>query len=74
MALRDTWDRNNAPRFLADFQQHATDYAGEVDLIVWPEGALPFYFDQAPSYMEALRTIASANDTTIVTGMPTREG
>ena len=74
MALRDTWDRNNAPRFLADFQQHATDYAGEVDLIVWPEGALPFYFDQAPSYMETLRTIASANDTTIVTGMPTREG
>lgn len=74
IALEDTWDRNTAPILLNDFLEHAKAYAPSADLVVWPEGALPFYFDQAPSYMSELRRIASSNEGTIVTGMPTRSG
>ena len=74
IALEDTWDRNNAPVLLNDFLDHAKAYAPSSDLVVWPEGALPFYFDQAPGYMSELRRIASYNEGTIVTGMPTRTG
>jgi apolipoprotein N-acyltransferase len=74
IALEDTWDRNNAPILLNDFLKHAKAYVPSSDLVVWPEGALPFYFDQAPGYMSELRRIASSNEGTIVTGMPTRSG
>ena len=74
ISLEDTWDRNNAPILLNDFLEHAKAYVPSSDLVVWPEGALPFYFDQAPGYMSELRRIASSNEGTIVTGMPTRAG
>ena len=74
IALEDTWDRNNAPVLLNDFLDHAKAYAPSSDLVVWPEGALPFYFDQAPGYMAELRRIAHSNEGSIVTGMPTRAG
>jgi len=74
IALEDTWDRDNAPILLNDFLEHANAYSPSSDLVVWPEGALPFYFDQAPGYMSELRRIASSNEGTIVTGMPTRIG
>ena len=74
IALEDAWDRNNAPVLLNDFLDHAKAYAPSSDLLVWPEGALPFYFDQAPSYMSELRRIANSSEGTIVTGMPSRVG
>lgn len=74
IALEDTWDRTNAPLLLNDFLEHALAHAPSSDLVVWPEGALPFYFDQAPGYVSELRRIAKGNDGTIVTGMPTRTG
>jgi apolipoprotein N-acyltransferase len=74
IALEDTWDRNNAPILLGDFLAHAKAHAPSSNLVVWPEGALPFYFDQAPGYMAELRRIGQESDSTIVTGMPTRTG
>ena len=74
IALEDTWDRNNAPVLLNDFLDHAKAYANSSDLVVWPEGALPFYYDQTPGYMSELQRIASNNEGTIITGMPTRAG
>lgn len=74
IALEDTWDRNNAPLLLNDFLNHAKAHGPSADLVVWPEGALPFYFDQAPGYMSELRRIAHSNEGSIVTGMPTRAG
>ena len=74
IALEDTWDRNNAPILLGDFLAHAKAHAPSSNLVVWPEGALPFYFDQAPGYMAELRRIGQESDSTIVTGMPTRAG
>jgi apolipoprotein N-acyltransferase len=47
-------------------------HAALADLVVWPEGALPFYFDQAPGYITQLRELATDNGATIITGMPTR--
>ena len=74
IALEDTWDRNNAPVLLNDFLDHAKAYGPSSDLLVWPEGALPFYLDQAPGYMSELRHIADNSEGTIVTGIPTRAG
>jgi apolipoprotein N-acyltransferase len=50
-------------------------HAPSSNLVVWPEGALPFYFDQAPGYMCGAQTYSDKqSDSTIVTGMPTRAG
>ena len=72
IAIEENWDRRNAQRFLSDFYDHAVTHAAVADLVVWPEGALPFYFDQAPGYITQLRELATENGATIITGMPTR--
>jgi apolipoprotein N-acyltransferase len=74
IALEATWDRNNAPILLNDFLDHANVHTASSDLVVWPEGALPFFFDQASGYVTKLSDIANRSNATIVTGMPTREG
>ena len=74
IALEATWDRNNAPVLLNDFRAHAESYTASTDLVVWPEGALPFYFNQASGYVANLSKIANRGNATIVTGMPTRQG
>ena len=73
IALEDTWDRNNAPILLNDFWSMLRLMRPR--LISWFGQRRPaFYFDQAPGYMSELRRIASNNEGTIVTGMPTRAG
>ena len=74
IALEDTWDRNNAPILLNDFLEHAKAYAPSSDLVVWPEGALPFTSIRLPVIHVRTATHCGSNEGTIVTGMPTRSG
>lgn len=72
-SLLDKWDPRNTQRFLEEYLAHAETYAGDADLIIWPEGALPFYLDQAPNYVARLSQIGAVNDAAIVLGIATRE-
>ncbi len=43
------------------------------DLVVWPESALPFYFQSGGEYAERVKALAVAFKTCIVTGSPAAE-
>ncbi len=47
--------------------------APPVDLLVWPETALPAYLDQLPAFTERLATLAAARGTQVLTGAPSRD-
>ena len=46
-------------------------YAG-TDLIVWPETAVPAWFDQASEYLDRLQTRLGARGSTLILGIPVR--
>jgi len=72
-SLWDKWDPQKRRVFLADYLKHAETFSRDADLLIWPEGALPFYADQAPNYIAQLNTLGEVNDTSIVLGIATRE-
>ncbi|MFD1218378.1 apolipoprotein N-acyltransferase [Microbulbifer celer] len=41
----------------------------DVDVIIWPEAALPLLYHQAPNLMEALQRNAEETDTDLITGV-----
>lgn len=43
------------------------------DLIIWPEAAIPLYYDLAAPYLEKIHSIAKKSKTHFLTGIPTRE-
>ena len=73
-SLLDKWDPQKTQGFLRDYLVHAQSYSRAHDLLIWPEGALPIYLDQAPKYMSRLNKIGAENDASIVLGIGTREG
>ena len=72
-SLLDKWDPRKRRTFIADYLEHAETHARNADLLLWPEGALPFYLDQAPSYIGRLRQVGEVNDASIVLGIATRD-
>ena len=47
--------------------------AGGCDLVVWPESALPFYFQAGGKYCDRVRTLATEFRTSMVLGSPAVE-
>jgi len=48
-------------------------YAG-TDLIVWPETAVPAWFDQTSEYLDRLQARLGASGSTLILGIPVRTG
>jgi apolipoprotein N-acyltransferase len=48
VSLADKWDSAKAERIISDYLD-ASGNETDADLIVWPEAALPVYFDQLPT-------------------------
>ncbi len=44
--------------------------AGHPDLVVWPETAMPFYFQEHKEFGPAIRAFAAANRTPVLVGTP----
>lgn len=72
-ALTDKWDPRKRRSFIAEYLKHAETYTRDADLVLWPEGALPFYLDQAPNYIDRLNQVGEINDASIVLGIATRD-
>lgn len=71
--LEKKWDR----RYFRAIQQQYTDnsrpYFKNTDLVLWPESALPTYKDRIEDYLSLISTEATETDTTLITGIPTRD-
>ena len=46
----------------------------EVDLVIWPEAAVPALYHQAAPFFDYIREQAEAHNTALITGVPTRDG
>ncbi|WP_028695525.1 apolipoprotein N-acyltransferase [Pseudomonas cremoricolorata] len=47
--------------------------AKPVDLLVWPETAVPILKDQAQGYLDMMGSFAAGRDSALITGVPVRE-
>ncbi|GAB5414226.1 MAG: apolipoprotein N-acyltransferase [Congregibacter sp.] len=66
------WDRRYYRAILEKFEL-AVRPAFAQDLIIWPESAIPRIYDQAGDFFEPLDRRAKLSDSTIITGVPTRD-
>ncbi len=67
----EKWDSRYYRPILRQLEE-ATDPQLGVDIIVWPESAVPNYFQRARGFLEPLAARAAATQTTLVTGIPYR--
>ena len=68
VAQADKWSREQAPR-IADLYQRKTIEAGNVDLVLWPEVAVPYIYTQIKdSYLAHIGRKAAAQGTAVVLG------
>lgn len=65
----EKWDRSRAGDILARYLSMTRDVARNgVDLVMWPESATPFYFDEDPVGAEAVRALGREIGTPILFG------
>lgn len=68
VAQADKWKREQAPR-IADLYRRKTVEAGNVDLVLWPEVAVPYVYTQIKdSYLAHIGRKAAAQGTAVVLG------
>lgn len=66
------WDPDHARETLTRYEALSAAH-WSVDLLVWPENALPMYLEHLPvGWMERIREQAMRGDTTLLTGIPYR--
>jgi apolipoprotein N-acyltransferase len=65
------WDPSWYPRIL-DQLEEITDPLIGYDIVIWPESAVPNYFQRAQDFLRPLDRRAAETDTALVTGIPWR--
>ena len=66
------WDRAFYPEILARYEAVMPSLYGH-DIILWPEAAIPNYYDRAQDFLVPLAAQAAAVDSTLITGIPVRQ-
>lgn len=73
LSLHQKWD-NTALRQILDLYQQQTEPLLDHDLIIWPESAIPRLLDEVRGYLVDLDSTVLDRGTTLITGIPTRQG
>jgi apolipoprotein N-acyltransferase len=63
------WDRDWYWPILNQLRDASTDHFGR-DILVWPEAAIPGYYQRAEDFLDPLALRAQADETTLITGIP----
>lgn len=73
--LEKKWDRRNFRRIIGDYDDALTSTLADpaVDLVIWPESAVPAYRHQAEPWLNALRERLALADAGLITGIPVRD-
>ena len=69
--LEEKWDRRFYPEILARFDGNFRSLLN-YDIILWPESAIPRLYRSARGFLDPVARRANLSDTTIITGIPTR--
>ena len=63
------WDRDWYWPILNQLRDASTEHFGQ-DILVWPEAAIPGYYQRAEDFLDPLALRAQADETTLITGIP----
>jgi apolipoprotein N-acyltransferase len=69
---RPAYQRATLAHYLQLSRQAAAD--GHLDLIVWPETAMPFFFQDQPEYAALMRDFARTHAVPLLAGAPAHDG
>ena len=67
------WRSDQYQSTLALYQQMSEPLWPAADIVLWPEAAIPGYYQYAQAYLNAMTEVAIAHKTTLITGIPYRE-
>lgn len=67
--LEKKWDRRYFPDIIADFRQQTLDHL-DADLVLWPESAIPAFYQRVDSVLKPLATAAAQQQSSLILGIP----
>lgn len=70
--LQKKWDRRYYRDILNQYEQALRPHFA-YDLVLWPESAVPRVLDLAGPFLDPIDRRAALSDTTLITGIPTRD-
>ena len=65
------WDRSWYPRILAAYEREVKHQYG-ADIILWPESAIPNYYQRARDFLDPVAALAADRESTLILGIPYR--
>lgn len=71
--LERKWDPREFRGILQQYRQATTSLYARVDLIIWPESALPALKERIAPYLDDIARQANAHNSTLITGIPSRD-
>lgn len=66
------WDRHYYDTILQQYENAVRPMFGK-DIILWPESAIPRIYDNARDFLDPMAHRADLTDSTLITGVPTRD-
>lgn len=69
--LEQKWDRAWLPHILETYEDNAVELYRN-DIVLWPESAVPRYYQDMEHWFEPLARRAADNETALITGVPYR--
>ena len=73
ISLEKKWDRRHFRTIQQQYIDNSIPHFENVDLVLWPESALPAYRDRIHDYLDQIASLAQKTETTLITGIPTRD-
>ena len=73
ISQHEKWNARNLKPTLRLYEELSKPYWEKIDLIIWPEAAIPLYYDLATPFLKKISSIAKKSHTNFLTGIPTRE-
>lgn len=71
--LERKWDPREFRKILRQYRTATDPLYAQADLIIWPESALPALKERIASYLNDIAQQASAHNSTLITGIPSRD-
>jgi apolipoprotein N-acyltransferase len=67
------WDRDQYWPTLNLYNSMSQPHWAEADIVVWPEAAIPGYYQNARHFLNRIGKTAAKNNATLITGVPRRD-
>ena len=73
ISQHDKWRREYRQPTLTLYKNLSEPYWESSDLIIWPEAAIPIYYQQANTFLDQMDVLAKQYQSALLTGIPSRD-